>query len=93
MKDTFDCYKAMVGTEALAKELEEVTGTHAPDGPGELTADVTPHERGEPGGLSDLAKFLEGLEFTGGRFGGLQRVRTPEEHVIWVCPTHAKHYR
>jgi internalin A len=47
--------------------------------------------------LEDLKKFLETLfppEKPDAPPGyGLERVRTPEDHVLWLCPEHAKEYR
>ena len=93
VKHAFDSYKLMLGTEGLAKELEDQTGPQAVEAPDEVTSDVSPSERGKPGRLGELATFLKGLTFKGGEFGGLKRVRTPENHSIWVCPAHALKYR
>ena len=39
-------------------------------------------------GLSGLKEFLDALDFPVKPYGGLERVLTPEEHVLWLCPTH-----
>ena len=39
--------------------------------------------------LGGLKEFLDSLAFPVKPYGGLKRVRTPEEHVLWLCPQHA----
>lgn len=42
--------------------------------------------------MRTLKKFLDGLKFPKRPYGGLVRRRTPEDHVLWLCPAHAKQY-
>ena len=39
-----------------------------------------------------LSALLQKLD-TAGRWGGLQRVRTPDEKYLWLCERHLKKYK
>jgi internalin A len=42
--------------------------------------------------LQSLKSFLDDLPFPTKPYGGLRRVRTPEGHVLWLCPAHRASY-
>jgi len=46
----------------------------------------------EGAGLRALSALLQKLD-TAGRWGGLQRVRTPDEKYLWLCERHLKKYK
>jgi GTPase SAR1 family protein len=49
------------------------------------------HERNT--NLRGLKAFLDKLPFPVMPYGGLRRIRTPEGHVLWLCPEHAAEFR
>jgi hypothetical protein len=78
-------------TSKLLAELEKLTTTRGLD-PDGAPLDTKPH-RHSGVDLIELKRFLENLSFPKEPFGGLQRVRTPENHILWLCPEHAETYR
>ena len=42
--------------------------------------------------LRGLKELLDSLAFPVKPYGGLKRVLTPEEHVLWLCPQHAREF-
>jgi hypothetical protein len=42
--------------------------------------------------LRGLKEFLDSLDFPTKPYGGLKRMLTPEEHVLWLCPKHFQEY-
>jgi len=39
-------------------------------------------------GIQGLKEFLSAIDFPVKPYGGLKRVLTPEEHVLWLCQNH-----
>ncbi len=81
------------GLENTAKLLEALE-----DAPDSSEFAASPSARIQPrhhsdASLHDLKKFLDSLEFPKRPYGGLERVRTPENHILWLCPEHGEQYR
>jgi len=74
-----------------ADVFKEAAGLPAPAGGGEenFEFDSRAKRHNEGGNLRELKAFLDRLKFPTMPYGGLQRVRTPEGHILWLCAKHA----
>jgi len=84
-------------TSELLKDLEKSADGHRHPGESLVSEDSRTARQVENVDLSELKQFLESL-FKPAQPGsppphGLQRVRTPEDHVLWLCDKHAEEYR
>ena len=82
-------------TAKFLAELEKIKAGHPEADETWVSESREPHGH-DRANLIELKQFLEGLfqdKTTGEIKYGLERARTPEDHILWLCPTHAAEYR
>jgi hypothetical protein len=76
--------KTLKGSENLPESYAVV--------PGSVLDEPRAPRQVEPEALGGFKEFLDSLDFPVKPYGGLKRVLTPEEHVLWLCPKHAAEF-